>query len=101
MSSPSDIACFVSATVYRSVLNASDAHEATQAEQAVRKILEMLCITTHGADVDHELLTAAFAGILRCDSAANAAAASFIHAVQSAPKRARSECTEPLEAPPS
>ena len=82
------------------MLNASDANEAAQAEQAVQGILEMLRITTHGADVDHELLTAAFAGILRCDSAAHAATAAFIDAVRSAPKRARSECTVP-EAPSS
>jgi len=101
MSSQSYFVRSVSAAVRRSVLNASDANEAIQAEQAVQRILEMLCITTHGADVDHELLTAAFAEILRSESAANAAAASFIHAVQSAPKRARSESTEPLQAPPS
>jgi hypothetical protein len=103
MSSPSDFVRFVrsvSAAVHLSVLNASDSHKATQAEQAVQRILEMLCITTHGAHVDLELLTAAFAGILRCDSAANSAAASFIHAVRSAPKRARSERTVP-EAPSS
>ena len=94
------------------MLNASDANEATRAEQAVQGIIEMLCITTHGADVNHDLLTAAFAEILRSESAADAAAASFIHAVRSAPapaagsgqKRIRSEppeCTEPLQAPPS
>ena len=114
MSSPSDFARFVrsvSAAVHLSVLNASDSHKATQAGQAVQEILEMLGITTHGADVNHEnheLLTAAFAGILRGESAANAATASFLYAVRSAPapasgsgqKRARSECTVP-EAPPS
>ena len=94
------------------MLNASDAHDATRAEQAVQEILEMLCITTHGADVDLGILTAAFAEILRSESAANAATASFIHAVRYAPapasgsgqKRSRSEPTErtePLQAPPS
>ena len=102
MSSPSDFARFVSTGVYRSVLNACDAHKATQAEQAAQTLLAVLGITTHGTvTFDLGLVTDAFASMLRCASAAAAATEAFIDAVHSAPrqrpKRVRPERSESSE----
>ena len=102
MSSPSDFARFVSTGVYRSVLNACDAHKATQAEQAAQTLLAVLGITTHGTvTFDLGLATDAFASMLRCASAAAAATEAFIDAVHSAPrqrpKRGRPERSERSE----
>ena len=115
-SSPSpDFARFVSGKVHPRVLTACDDPEiARKARKATPDLLTMLGITTHGSITadSASVLADAFGGILRCDSAAHAATAAFIDAVRSAPapasgsgqKRSRSEpteCTEPLQAPPS
>ena len=79
--------------VRASVLNScGDAHQADQASKATPIVLTMLGVTTPGTIItDPSLITDAFLSVLHCASAATAAAAAFIGAVQSPAQQPR-EC---------